>query len=118
MPIASRKQAKGSIRGGDATLVAVCYRQVASLSRTILDPTSDRRMNRLQDALFEATATLAAAPSVATSDVQAKLTVLCARLRENLRPDHLGELLTYLLAESIRDDCRLLDVAPERRSDR
>lgn len=118
MSTASRRQAKGSERDGDATLVAECYRQVASLSRAILDPTSDRRMNRLQDALYGATAKLAAAPSVANSDVQAKLTVLCARLRENLHPDHRGDLLSYLLAESIRDDCRLLEVAPERCSQR
>ena len=111
MSTASRRQA---IQDGDATLVAECYRQVASLSRTILDPTSDRRMNGLTDALYEATSALAAAPSVANSDVQAKLTVLCARLRENLHPGHRGELLTYLLAESIRDDCRLLQIAPER----
>lgn len=88
------------------------------LSRTILDPTSDLRMNRLHDALYEATATLAAAPSVATSDIHGKLTVLRARLRENLRPNHRGELLSYLLAEFIRDYCRLLDVAAERRSER
>ncbi len=89
-------------------LVADCYREVTSLSRASLDPTSDRRMNRLQAALYAAPAALAAAPSIASADMDKKLAVLCARLRENLHPEHRGELLTYLLAESVREDLRLL----------
>jgi hypothetical protein len=96
------------MRDGGATLVAERYREVTSLSRASLDPTSDRRMNRLQGALYEATAALAAAPSIAAPDMKSKLTILCARLRENLHPEHRGELLTYLLAESLREDLRLL----------
>lgn len=108
MSTASRKAARRSTRDGDATLVAECYREVTSLARASLNPTSDRRMNLLQAELYDATAVLAAAPSIDTTDVQAKLTILCARLREHLHPGHRGELLTYLLAESVREDIRLL----------
>lgn len=108
MSTASRKGVKRSRRDGDATLVADCYRKVTLLSRASLDPTSDRRMNRLQAELYEATAVLAAAPSINAADVQAKLTILCARVREHLHPERRGELLTYLLAESVREDLRLL----------
>lgn len=114
MSTASRKVAKRAIRDGGVTLVADRYREVTSLWRASLDPTSDRRMNRLQGALYEATAVLAAAPSIDTPDVQAKLTILCARLREHLHPEHRGELLSYLLAESIREDLRLLLLTTER----
>jgi len=65
-------------------------------------------MNRLLDDLYDATAHLAGAPAASAGDVQAKLTILCARLRENLHPNHRGELLTYLLAEAVREDCRIL----------
>lgn len=96
------------MRDGGATLVAECYREVTSLSRESIASTSDQRMNRLQESLYEATAALAAAPSIATADLQSKLAILCSRLRENLHPAHRGELLTYLLAESIREDLRIL----------
>lgn len=108
MSTASRKAARRSQRDRDVTLVAAYYRDVTSLSRASRDPTSDRRMNRLQAALYESIAVLVAAPSVNALDVQAKLTILCVRLREHLHPDHLGELLTYLLADSLREDLRLL----------
>ncbi len=108
MSTESGKAAKHAMRDGGVTLVVECYREVTSLSRASLDPTSDRRMNRLQEALYEATAVLAAAPSIDIADVQAKLAILCARLREHLLPEHRGELLTYLLAESVREDLRLL----------
>jgi len=65
-------------------------------------------MNRLLDDLYDAAAHLAGAPSASAEDVLAKLTILCARLRENLHPGHRGDLLTYLLAEALREDCRLL----------
>ena len=60
------------------------------------------------DELAGATALLAGAPALAMAEVVAKLTILCRRLREDLHPEVRGELITYLLAESVRDDCRLL----------
>lgn len=65
-------------------------------------------MSRLLDDLNEGTSNLASASSISTEDEQTKLTVLCARLRENLHLGDTGELLTYLLAEAVREDCRVL----------
>jgi hypothetical protein len=65
-------------------------------------------MSRLLDDLAEATAHLASAPSISPEDVQTKLAVLCAHLRENLHLGDTGELLSYLLAEGVREDCRIL----------
>ena len=76
------------------TLVLELYREVTALSRTIRTPTSERRMNWLRDELYEATLRLAGAPSSLPADIDAKLAVLCGRLREDVHPAHRGELLT------------------------
>jgi len=60
------------------------------------------------DALAMATMQLAEAPATSIAEASAKLTILCARLREDLHPEVRGELITYLLAESIREDCCVL----------
>jgi hypothetical protein len=65
-------------------------------------------MARRLDLLAAATMQLAEAPATSLVGIGAKLTILCARLREDLHPEVRGELLTYLLAESIREDSRLL----------
>ena len=51
---------------------------------------------------------LAEAPATCIAEAGAKLIILCARIREDLHPEVRGELITYLLAESIREDCRVL----------
>lgn len=85
-----------------------CADEVTALSRAMLTPTTDRRMNQLVDGLYEAGIRLSGAPSVSGADIRAKITILCSRLREQLHPEHRGELLSYLLAESLREDLRLL----------
>ena len=115
MSTASRKRNRTA--RNDASLVAQLCGEVSALSRRAVGPAPDRVMNRLLDDHYDATAHLAGAPSASAADVQAKLTILCGRLRENLHSGHRGELLTYLLAEAIREDCRLLfhvDVPIER----
>ena len=92
----------------NASLVAQIGDQVTALSRQTAGPASETEMSRLLDDLAEATANLASAPSISPEDVQTKLTVLCARLRENLHLGDTGELLSYLLAEAVREDCRIL----------
>lgn len=93
------------------SLVRRLHAEVTGLLGMASSPVADRRMTQLQGELFGATARLAAAPSASAADIDAKLVILCARLREFLHPDQRGELLTYLLAESIREDHRLLSHA-------
>lgn len=102
MSTASPDRAKRST-DGDVTLVDELYREVIALSRAVCMPASDRLKNRQVDDLDEATLLLAGAPAVTFAEVLAKLTVLCSRLREYLR-----ELISYLLAESVLDDCRIV----------
>jgi len=91
-----------------ASLASQLYAEVTALSRAARIPASDRVKNRQIDELAEATLLLASAPALTIADVVAKLTVLCSRLREDLHPEIRGELLSYLLAESVREDLRLL----------
>ena len=107
MSIASRNRRILNDRDS-ASVVIQCYGEVTRLSRTMLAPASDRRMNRLVDDLYDAGIRLAGAPSVHGSDLRAKITILCSRLREHLHPEHRGKLLNYMLAESLREDLRLL----------
>ena len=93
---------------GDVTLVEELYRRVTALSRAVRMPAADRRKNRQVDDLAEATLLLAGVPALIFSEVGAKLTVLCSRLRETLHPEIRGELIDYLLAESALEDCRIL----------
>ena len=112
MSTASPDRAKRE-NDGDVTLVEELYRRVTALSRAIRMPASDRRKNRQLDDLAEATLLLAGAPALTMSEVVAKLIVLCGRLREDLHPEIRGELIDYLLAESVLEDCRVLDVGCE-----
>jgi hypothetical protein len=88
------------------TLVRNLVRNIEALERKIAQPASDQTMNRRIAALFAATASLAQAPATSANDLALKLDILCRRLREFLDPDDRGGVLTALLAESIRDDCR------------
>ena len=89
------------------SLVGQLYGEITALMRAVTSPTSDRRMNQLCDELIQATSGLVHAASADPRDISDKLTILCSRLRENLHPADGGELITYLLAESIREDFRL-----------
>ena len=92
----------------NVSLVARIGDQVTTLSRQSMGSAPEVEMSRLLDELAEATANLASAPSISPEDVQTKLAVLCARLRENLHLGDSGEMLSYLRAEAVREDCRAL----------
>lgn len=106
MSTASRRQQPPT--RNDVSLVAQIGDQVTALSRQSVVPATETVMSRLLDDLAEATANLASAPSISPEDVQTKLAILCARLRENLHLGDTGEMLSYLLAEAVREDCRVL----------
>jgi hypothetical protein len=102
---ASRKRRRPP--DNNAGLVARLCDEASALTRQLAVPASDTKMRHLLDRIDEATAGLAGMPSSSPSDIQAKLTVLCVRLRDNLHPELRAEILTYLLAESVREDCRM-----------
>lgn len=105
MSTASRDRT-GSARAG--ILVETLYTEVTALARAARLPASDRAMAERLDLLAAATMQLAEAPATSLVGIGAKLSILCARLREELHPEARDELITYLLAESIREDCRVL----------
>nr|WP_281719412.1 hypothetical protein [Nitrosomonas nitrosa] len=105
MSTASRKRSNATRA---SSLIDTLYREVTALARATRLPTSERAMAAQLDALADATMHLAGAPATNLAEVGAKLIILCARLREDLHPEIGGELITYLLAESIREDCRVL----------
>ena len=107
MSTASPDRAKRE-KDSDVTLVDELYRQVTALSRALRLPASDRLKARQLDDLAEATLLLAGAPALTIGEAVAKLIVLCSRLREDLHPEVRGELIAYLLAESVLEDCRIL----------
>jgi hypothetical protein len=61
-------------------------------------------MNEHLDELSTTICRLAHAPALSAADLDLKLSALCRRLRDNLDPDDRGAVLTYLLAEAVRDD--------------
>ena len=93
--------------GEVATLVATLYAQLIGLLRERTQPLPDRRSDELTAEVFEATVQISNAPAECAADIDLKLAVLCGRLREHLHPEHHGELVSYLLAESIREDCQI-----------
>lgn len=103
--IASPKRSNAARAG---SLIDILYRKVTALARATRSPASERMMAARLDALADATFHLAGAPATNVAEASAKLAILCGRLREDLHPEIRGELITYLLAESIREDCRVL----------
>ncbi len=100
-------------RAGTAeSLIETLYTEVTAASLAARFPASERAMAERLDALAMATMQLAEAPATTIAEAGAKLAILCARLREDLHPEVRGELISYLLAESIREDCRVLGKAP------
>ena len=88
--------------------MAVAAQRIADLARDTAGPATDREMNARIEGLFTASVNLVQAPSRDATDLDRKLTVLCQRLREFLDPDDHGRVLTYVLAETIRDEHRIL----------
>jgi hypothetical protein len=84
------------------------YRAITRLLATTALPQPDDAAMALRAELADSTLGLIQAPAVALAGIQLKLAILCQRLREDLHPDVQGELLSYLLAESIREDCRVM----------
>jgi len=80
--------------------------------RLVSLPASDADMHRRLDELAEFTRCLAQAPARTLTELEMKISVLCARLRESIRPESRGDVLTWMLAESLRHDCYL--IAPVR----
>jgi hypothetical protein len=93
-------------------LIAQLHQRIIESWRLIALPADDAQMNHHLDELAEMTRSLAQAPARTLGELEIKLSVLCARLREDLRPDIRGEVLTWMLAESLRHDCYL--IAPGR----
>jgi len=89
-------------------LVVDRYRAITRLLSITALPQPDDAAMALQSELVDATFGLAQAPATAMTGVQLKMAILCQRLREDLHVDCVGEILTYLLAESIREDCRIM----------
>jgi hypothetical protein len=81
---------------------------IAAITRQMAGSRTDHHMNRHAEELFTAITSLAHAPATNGKDLAAKLEVLCRRLREFVNPDQRGEVLTVLLAESIRDEVSVL----------
>lgn len=93
---------------GQNSLVQRLHDEVAALTRATALPQTDEAMTTRLDQLFGAACRLAQAPAVTATDLDLKLAVLCRRLREHLDPDDRGAVLTYLLAEAVRDEHSLL----------
>jgi hypothetical protein len=87
--------------------------EINTLTRAIAAPVPDREMNRLLDELFAATTALTHFPSQTVSDLDRKLDILCRRLREFLEPDDHAAVLTYLLAQNIREEVQVLSSVAE-----
>ncbi len=89
------------------TLVERLCREIETLYRDTAHPAPDAEMNARVAALFEAITKLAQVPATNPAELLLKLDVLCRRLGEYLDPTDWGGVLTYLLATSIQNDCRL-----------
>ena len=78
--------------------------ELAELVAEMAQPLTDGDMARVIEAYYAKTASLAQIPSRTADDIDRKVDVLCLRLREFLEPDDMPAVVTYLLAESIRQD--------------
>ncbi|MFT5540440.1 MAG: hypothetical protein ACI82H_001971 [Alphaproteobacteria bacterium] len=95
-------------------LIAQLHARIIESWRLIALQADDAQLNHHLIELAEMTRCLAQAPARTLGELEVKLSVLCARLREDLRPDVRGEVVTWMLAESLRHDCYL--IAPLWRS--
>ena len=92
-------------------LIAHLHASIIESWRLIALPAADGDMNRHLDELAEMTRCLAQAPARTLGELEVKIAVLCARLREDIRPESRGEVITWMLAESLRHDCYLISPA-------
>jgi hypothetical protein len=90
------------------SLIEQIYERVMLLEAMSAESCPEQDMGKRLDDLFSAATMLSQAPAGSIGDVALKLDVLCRRMRESTSPEHSGEVLTYMLAESIRSDCCVL----------
>jgi hypothetical protein len=93
-------------------LIAQLHAEIVKIWRLMALTAGDDETNRRLDELAEMTRCLAQAPARTLCELEIKISVLCARLREEKHPEVRGEVLTWMLADSIRHDCHL--IAPVR----
>ena len=96
----------------DGALITGLHARIIECWRIISVACPDGAMNCHLDELAEMTRCLSQAPARTLAELEIKLAVLCSRLRDEVRPEIRGEVITWMLAESIRHDCRL--IAPAR----
>ena len=90
--------------------------EINALTLSIAGPLSDAEMNARLEELFAATVSLTHFHARSFADLDHKLDILCRRLREFLEPDDHSSTLTYLLAQTIREEVQTLSAlaAPAR----
>jgi RecB family exonuclease len=113
MGMAKRKPARPAKRPDRRTLVHRLYQDILKQRSALTHPCPDKEMNAGLELLASLTTSIANAPAETATDVRLKVEVLCARLREHLHPENEGELLDYLLADSIRDDLLMVLASAE-----
>ncbi|MFN4281603.1 MAG: hypothetical protein ACK4NA_03070 [Alphaproteobacteria bacterium] len=84
------------------------YHAVLTRRLPLSPPVSDDALGEHQAEIFEATESLAGLPAEDLEDVIIKLEVLCGRLYDELQLAYSGDVLTWYLAEGIRQDLRTL----------
>ena len=95
-------------RGDDETLIELVYRRRLAISEARPRGLSDEELDEWtseHDGLEERIGRLSAETF---GDVEIKLTILCARLRENLSTEFHGELCDLMIAQCAHDDLRRL----------
>jgi hypothetical protein len=87
------------------------YEEFMRLAEDIAEPCADAEMNRRLNAYADTAVRIAQLPAVSGRDLRLTASALSRRLRENLSVDYQGEVIDYLLAESIRADLERLEEA-------
>lgn len=95
----------------DLTLVEELYVDVCRLQRKLMGTMGAAQMAERVNTLEEATEHLAQAPAGTVRDILFKLEIFCARLHRGLQLTYREDALTYILAESCRQDMRLLPMS-------
>ena len=106
--MAKRKSARPAKAPEPKTLVQQLYDEGLAQRRALVHPCPDEEMNEGLEALFSITTNMANPSSQNAADLHQKMEILCNRLREDLNTEHRGEVLNYLLADSIRNDLMLV----------
>jgi hypothetical protein len=109
-----RKKTRPAKNPQRETLVQSLYQDTQKQRRAMISPLPDEEMNEGLEQLSALVTNIASAPAETTTDIRLKMEILCARLREHLHPEISGEVLDYLLAESIRDDLDVMAIPPAK----